>query len=151
MYNTSNQHKFIVIFLASAKNDAGFKLVLGKGDGNVGDLNVVCADSALRDISSRLGLRRTQTGLYKGGHNVKLAVGKVIAAKLGTRHIAVVCTATEERLCSSTGFLGYLLTVNKCGELVCKDLLCTVELAALPRLHLVYLLKRQEGQHTDAL
>ena len=37
------------------------------------------------------------------------------------------------------------------GELVGKDLLGTVELAALPLVHLVDLLERQEGEHADAL
>ena len=37
------------------------------------------------------------------------------------------------------------------SELVGKDLLGAVELAALPLVHLADLLERQEGQHTDAL
>ena len=37
------------------------------------------------------------------------------------------------------------------GELVGKDLLSGVQLTALPGIHLVDLLQRQEGQHPDAL
>ena len=41
--------------------------------------------------------------------------------------------------------------MDKAGKLICEDLLSGVELAALPFVHLVYLLKRQEGQHSQAL
>ena len=40
--------------------------------------------------------------------------------------------------------------MNHLCQLVSKDLLCPVEVYALPPVHLVDLLKRQEGQHTDA-
>ena len=41
--------------------------------------------------------------------------------------------------------------MDECGELVGEDLLRAVELAALPLIHLVDLLERQECEHTDAL
>ena len=37
------------------------------------------------------------------------------------------------------------------GQLVCEDFLCLVQLCAFPVIHRLDLLKRQEGQHTDAL
>jgi len=41
--------------------------------------------------------------------------------------------------------------VDHLRQLVGKNLLGLIELAALPLVHLIDLLKRQEGQHTDAL
>ena len=37
------------------------------------------------------------------------------------------------------------------GQLVCEDFLCLVQLCTFPVIHRLDLLKRQEGQHTDAL
>ncbi len=37
----------------------------------------------------------------------------------------------------------------QCGQLVCKDFFCLVKLTAFPFVHLIDLLQRKEGQHTQ--
>ena len=56
----------------------------------------------------------------------------------------------EQGACAFLRLLCFLLAVYQCGQLVSKDLLCLIELASFPLVHLIDLLKRQESQHTQA-
>ena len=52
---------------------------------------------------------------------------------------------------SSGSLFGFFLTVDHFGQFVGQNFLGTVQLAALPVVHLINLLQRQESQHPNAL
>ena len=70
---------------------------------------------------------------------------------LGGRHILARTRAHEDILRSCHRLVGLFLAVHQLGQLVGKDLLGLVELRALPLVHFLDLIERQEGQHADAL
>ena len=55
----------------------------------------------------------------------------------------------EYGTCAFLRFLCFFLAVYHGGQLIGQDLFCLVQLASFPGIHLVDLLQRQEGQHTD--
>ena len=115
------------------------------------DLLLVHNDAALLDEAAGLAAARAQPRGDKQREDVDAAVFKVGVREHGGRHIGAVAAGAEECLGRVLRLLCLLLAVDERGELVGKDLLGAVELAALPLVHLVDLLERQEGQHTDAL
>ena len=59
--------------------------------------------------------------------------------------------ARKECLCALARLLRFLFAVHQRRELVSENILCFVQLSALPAIHLVNLRERQESQHAEAL
>ena len=98
--------------------------------GEVGDLFVVHADTALLDEPAAFTLGRSQTALHKQRQGVDLVVGEVVSCQLGGWHMLAVAAAAEERLGARLGLSGFFFAVDEFGELESEDLLGLVELAA---------------------
>ena len=66
-------------------------------------------------------------------------------------HVLLIGCAAEQPPGRRLGLFSLLGAVDHLGQLIGQDLLGPVQLFALPVIHLVNLLQRQEGQHPDAL
>ena len=116
-----------------------------------GDLHIIDRHTALLDQTARLTAGRAQAGRDQHRKDIDVAVFKVGIRQRARRHVGVIAARAEERLGRLLRLLGLLFPVDECGKLVGEDLLRAVELAALPLIHLIDLLERQECEHTDAL
>ena len=85
------------------------------------------------------------------GQDINFPIDKIRLRKRIGRHIFKTSLPAEKRLRRSLRLFGLLFSVHQRRELISQELFRLIQLAALPRFHLVDLFKRQERQHTQTL
>ena len=79
-------------------------------------------------------------------------VGELVGGDFGGGHMLLITGSTHKQcLGGCLCLLCFLLAVYQLGQLKGQNFLCLVNLGILPGVHLVNLLQRQEGEHSDAL
>ena len=141
----------MVNLLALLDDDALVQRVNGQNSLRVGDLLAVDEDAALLDKLAGFTVGAAQTRGDHGGQQADTTVLDKLGVQLRAGHILVVGGTAEQAAGSGLRLFGLLLTVDHLRQLVGQNLLGLVQLLTLPVVHLVDLLQRQEGQHTDAL
>ena len=100
------------------------------------DFFSIYANTALLHIPARLGFRGYKSGLYQQRNNIDLIIRKIIGSQFGCRHIRSIslgkqCLRTLQRA------IRLFFSMYQLRQLLCQHLFGSIQLAALPGLHLM--------------
>ena len=124
------------------------EIFTGKYGAEVRNLFPFHGHTALFHSTAAFGTGCHQPGFNQQIQNIDISIGKIRRHQLCSRHFRRI-SASEKSPCAFLRFGSFFLVMNQLGQFKCKDFLGLVQLAALPFVHLIDLLNRQEGEHTE--